>query len=152
MVNHENAIADLAKGLTKIAEALPKVELATLLYPTARVKDATKALYAFVLQFLMRAHGWYREGKFRHLIHSITRPSDLYYKDLLNNISECSRNIHQLAVAGSQVELRDMSRKLKLVETNVDAIKETIICSFQRVETGMLDVTARMICEYRVYS
>jgi hypothetical protein len=152
VVNHENAIAYLSKGLAQIAEALPRVELATLLYPTERMKDATQALYAYILRFLIRAHGWYKEGKFLHLIHSFTRPAELRYKDLLENISECSRNIQQLSVAGSQVELRDMNKKLSKIEASVEEMKGTMICSFQSVETGMTDVTARMVCKSELSS
>jgi hypothetical protein len=51
VVNHENAIACLSKGIARIAAVLPRVELAALLYPTKRMKVATEELYAYILHF-----------------------------------------------------------------------------------------------------
>lgn len=82
--------------------------------------NAMEELYAHVIQFLIRAHAWYREGTFRHILHSITRPAELRYQDLLEHIADCSRNIEQLAVAGSQVELREMHTMMKLMAARVE--------------------------------
>jgi hypothetical protein len=55
--------------------------------------DAVEELYAHIIRFLIRAYDWYREGTLRHIVHSITRPADLRYHDLLENIEAGSRNI-----------------------------------------------------------
>lgn len=119
-MNHENAIASLSKGISRIADALPRVELVSLLYPTKRMRDAVEELYAYILRFFIRAHDWYREGTLRHILHSITRPAELRYQDLAEQIARCSLNIDQLAVSGSQVELREVHKSLEAVTSQLE--------------------------------
>jgi hypothetical protein len=126
-LNHESAIASIAKALARIADALPRIELATTLYQTTRMTAAVEGLYAHIIQFLIRAYDWYREGTFRHIFHSITRPVELRYHDLLEHIETGSRNIEQLAVAGSQVELRQMHTTLKLMADRVEKTESVMI-------------------------
>ena len=106
-----------------MAEKLPQVELATVLCPTDRMKEAVGKLYASLLHFFIRAHEWCREGRWRHLIHSITRPVELRYKDLLDDISETSRHISQLATAGAQVKIYEMDRKLDNVLSHLTSLQ-----------------------------
>ncbi|KAH9236311.1 hypothetical protein K456DRAFT_1748785 [Colletotrichum gloeosporioides 23] len=99
VVNNEKTTAILAKSLAEIADHLPRWELKSRLYQTA--------------PFLSRAYTWYQEPSFRRMIHSITQPPELRYDDILKEISDCSSNIHELAIAGSQAELRDMHKELQ---------------------------------------
>ena len=89
--------------------------------------DAVEGLYAHIIRFSIRAHDWYREGTLRHIVHSVTRPADLRYHDVLENIQAGSRNIEQLAIAGSQVELRQMHTILKLMADRVERSESTIL-------------------------
>lgn len=82
--------------------------------------EAVEELYTYILQFFIRAHDWYSEGGLRHILHSITRPAELRYEDLVDNIGRCSRNIDQLAVSGSQVELREVHKNLKAVSSQLE--------------------------------
>ena len=91
-----------------------------MLYPTTRMADAVEGLYAHIIRFLIRAHNWYREGTLRHIVHSVTRPAELRYHDILETIEAGSRNIEQLAVAGSQGELRQMQTLLKVMADRVE--------------------------------
>ena len=77
VVNNERLARFLAKGLCKIADSLPQIELVTLLYPTRRLKQAVSELYALVIRFLLRAQDWYQESKPMHILHSPTRPVEL---------------------------------------------------------------------------
>jgi hypothetical protein len=98
-----------------------------MLYPTTRMTDAVEGLYAHVIRFLIRAHDWYREGTLRHIVHSITRPAELRYQDLLESIEASSRTIEKLAIAGSQVELRQMHTILKLMADRLGKSESTIL-------------------------
>ena len=136
-MNHETLISTVAKGLTQIADALPRVELANNLYPSKRMEHAVSELYAYVIKFFIRAYDWYRESTFSHVLHSITRPAELRYKDLLDKITDRSRSIDQLAVSGSQAEQREMHKKLNafVAEQNsmaalVSDLKKLIVCEF----------------------
>ena len=44
----------------------------------------------------------------KHLLHSITRPVKVHYKDILDSIEECSDHIDKLAEGSARAELRDM--------------------------------------------
>ncbi|KAK3986597.1 hypothetical protein QBC44DRAFT_401975 [Cladorrhinum sp. PSN332] len=123
--NHGNTIALISKALSQIGESLPQVELATTLYPTTRMLQAVEDLYSSIIQFFLRAHTWCQEGSFRHLIHSITRPPELRYKDLLEQIAEKSRLIDKLAVAGNQAEIREMNGKLTQITAQLQIIQSS---------------------------
>ncbi|KAJ8112585.1 hypothetical protein OPT61_g5070 [Boeremia exigua] len=111
VLNHEATITTLAKAIAEIAWNLPRIELHTLLFPTDRMKDAVTNLYACIIKFLVRARGWYEQGKVQRLLHSITRPVGLRYRDLLDEITSSSLIVDKIAFSGSQAELRDLHRK-----------------------------------------
>ncbi|KAL6919001.1 hypothetical protein FSST1_003027 [Fusarium sambucinum] len=118
--NHEATICLISKALSQIADSLPRVELVTVLYPTDRIRQAVSNLYANLVRFFIRAHEWCQEGTFRHLLHSITRPPELRYQDLLEDITANSREIDQLAAASARVEIRDISLKLSSIVAKLD--------------------------------
>ncbi|EKJ72928.1 hypothetical protein FPSE_06974 [Fusarium pseudograminearum CS3096] len=118
--NHEATIALISKAISQIADSLPRVELATVLYPTDRMRQAVSNLYANLVRFFIRAHEWCQEGTLRHLLHSITRPPELRYQDLLEDITANSREIDQLATASARVEIRDISLKLNSIVAKLD--------------------------------
>jgi hypothetical protein len=141
VMNHEKTVAMLAKAMSQIADTLPHVELQLMLYPTTRMREAVAELYAIILRFLVRARDWYEEGRVVHLIHSITRPVELRYLDLIEQISNSSRIIRAITASGQLAEFRDwhknsssafhdIDRKIdeRFKETNamVSAIRDTV--------------------------
>lgn len=119
------------------------MHLAIVLYPTEKMKDYLCQVYAYILRFLVRAHDWYKEGTFKHIVHSITRPVELRYDDLLQNISQSSRAIEQLASSGHHAEFRDMhheiDRRLNHSTQQLTEIRTAISsrhpCSHRRTKT-----------------
>ena len=103
----------LAKGLCYVADSLPRLEFLTLLYRTGRMKQAVADLYAYIIRFLIRAQGWYQESKVLHAFHSFTRPAELRYADLIEEIEACTRTVDSLASTGAQAEQRDIHLKLQ---------------------------------------
>lgn len=103
----------LTKGLCQITYSLPRIQLVTVLYPTARMKQAVSELYAHIIRFLIRAHDWYQESKSRHFIHSLTRPVELRYSDVIDEIESSTRAVDISATAGAQAEQRDVHLKLQ---------------------------------------
>ncbi|KAF4336554.1 hypothetical protein FBEOM_9596 [Fusarium beomiforme] len=63
------------------------------------------------------------DGKLRHLLHSITRPPELRYKDLLEDIATNSREIDQLAASSAHVEIRDISLKLNTIVAKIESFE-----------------------------
>ncbi|MCJ1268458.1 hypothetical protein MMC22_008346 [Lobaria immixta] len=113
VANHENMVRCLTKGLCQITYSLPRIQLVTVLYPTARMKQAVSELYAHIIRFFIRAHDWYQESKSRHFIHSLTRPVELRYSDVIDEIESSTRAVDTLATAGAQAEQRDVHLKLQ---------------------------------------
>ena len=110
-------ITSLAKAMSNIADELPRIELTAHLYAGQNMKDAVIKLYAYIVKFFVRALDWYRERPLQHMLHSITRPAEVRYKDLIAEIKNCSRIIDRLARLGQQIEQRAMYRKLEAIET-----------------------------------
>lgn len=88
---------------------------------------AVVSLYAYIIKFLMRALDWYNESKLRHVVHSITRPAELRYNDLIEEISCSTRRVQDLALASSQAEQRDMHTKIKELMSHVFQLEQTVI-------------------------
>jgi hypothetical protein len=107
-MNQAELISKLAKGLVYIADALPHIELRTILYPTEKMKTAVATLYAHILQFMQRAAKWYSESKIRHAVGSIFKPYALSFQDILDEISTVSREVDMLALSASMAEQRGM--------------------------------------------
>lgn len=103
----------VAKGLTRIADALPHIELANILYPTSRMQQTVSQLYGHVLRFLLRAENWYQQSKPRHAWEALTRPVELRYTDLIADIEDCTKEVESLATAGAQAEQRDMHLEIQ---------------------------------------
>src|SRR3569833_1788440 len=81
------------------------------MYPTERMRTAVAELYAYILRYLVRARDWYEEGRIKHFIHSITRPWELRYDDIVENIARRTQVVKDLAVSGQQAEFRDTKQK-----------------------------------------
>jgi len=113
--NQEVLVTTLAKGLSQVADSLPRIELFTILYPTPRIKDAVAQLYAHIINFLIRAKDWYEEGKLRHALNAFARPAKLRYDDIIQDIESCTKEIDQLSMASARAEQRDIHLELQEV-------------------------------------
>ncbi|CZR68291.1 uncharacterized protein PAC_18190 [Phialocephala subalpina] len=107
VINHEESITQISKLFSKIATALLRREMASLLFPIDQIKHNVSKVYACLLKFMLRAMKWYTEEKFRHYISAISRPSQLRFDDLLEEIENCSRLVDQLAAGAAQGEQRN---------------------------------------------
>ena len=122
-MNQEELIATLTKAMSRIADSLPRQQLATILYPTQDMKRAVAQLYAHLMEFFTMAWQWYQERPMKHMLHSITQPASIRYKDILNDIEECSRRIDQWAVSSAQAEIRDMHSLQQNMQMDVQDLK-----------------------------
>lgn len=120
IVEHENVGTTVVTALCDIADSLPRVELATTLYPTDAMQQAVALLYAHIVRFLIRALQWYEEGKLAHALHSITRPASLRYDDLIKEIQRDTQSITSHTIASSQVEQRDMHNEIRAIRSLAD--------------------------------
>ncbi|KAG6358337.1 hypothetical protein INS49_014221 [Diaporthe citri] len=115
-----------------------------MLYQTDRMKSALENLYAQLIKFFIRAIQWLQESPLQHILHSITRPPDLRYKDLLEDIDCHSRRIDQLAVSGSQAEVRAIHMEVVDARATVMDIKK-MMAEFQAINSSTaIDTNQRL--------
>ncbi|KAF5599432.1 hypothetical protein FPANT_3409 [Fusarium pseudoanthophilum] len=150
VVNHGETLKLLSKSLFEVAQRLPRIEHLSALYPTKNMKLAIESLYSCIMEFLLIAHSWCNESKFKHIYHSFTRPHELRYSDLLQRIETCTDNINELATVGSQTELRVMhntqSTKLNEIILSLQTSEKTrqaqidgLNCAISRLEISSRD-------------
>ncbi|KAI0117972.1 hypothetical protein GGR51DRAFT_272656 [Nemania sp. FL0031] len=137
VANHEATTCKLARTLSKVADTLPRVKLATILYPTDRMRTVVIELHTYILRFLVRAHTWYQEGSWKHILHSFTQPSELRFDDLIDSISEKSRVIDQLATSCQQAEFRDVHEKVDAVKAKVDIVSSKLDNELGKMNTKL---------------
>ena len=74
---------------------------------------AVSQLYAHIIKFIQYAVTWYHKGKIAHSVASILRPFQIKGKPILDDITECSRNVDQLAMSANRAETRCLHEKVK---------------------------------------
>lgn len=113
VVNHEKITKQLAKACSRIADLLPRIGLSAALYQTERVKEEVARLHACIMNFIIQAIRWYRQGKLSHIWTAISKPWDLDLVDHVENIGEQARRVENLVQSAGRAELRDMHVKLQ---------------------------------------
>jgi hypothetical protein len=108
VLNHEETLLQTTKTLTKIADVLPRSELASILYPTEAMATAVSHLYAAILRFFMQALKMYKKNRFSRAMSSVVSPWAIASKDVVEEIDEASRRVDSLAGAASRAEIRDL--------------------------------------------
>jgi hypothetical protein len=108
VINHEELLMQISKTVSRIADVLPRAELASSLYQTDRMNSAVAQLYVKIMYFVQDAVRWYKMGKIKHSISAITKPYTLSFKDIVEEIAEASRNVDKEASAASKAEIRGL--------------------------------------------
>ena len=75
----------------------------------------------------------------KHMLHSITQPAKIRYKDILDDIEECSRRIDQWAVSSAQAEIRDMHTLQQNLQMDVQDINGLLQKNTEAV-SGIMEV------------
>ncbi|KAK8103691.1 uncharacterized protein PG998_010724 [Apiospora kogelbergensis] len=152
VMNHENSIGKLAKGLSRIADRLPRAEILATLYPTPKMQEAMAQLNAYILRFLVRAHDWCKERPWEHILHSFTRPPELRYDDLLESIATSTDNIKELALCGEQVKIHAVQHKVDLISAKVDSLGDvsTKLEKIQQTQASIATAVSRILAPDKV--
>ncbi|MCJ1394412.1 hypothetical protein MMC18_007290 [Xylographa bjoerkii] len=107
ILNHQELIEKIAKGLAQIADLLPRANLSLVLYPADMMQATLARLYAHILRFMQQALLWYRQSKLMHSVSAIVRPWAITYKEQLEAVTEASVRLDKLSDMASKAELRD---------------------------------------------
>lgn len=126
--NHGKQVRTLAKGLAQIADALPRMEFSSILYPTVQIKQEVFEIYSKIVHFLLRAGRWFLQGKMRHAWEALSRPVELHYDDLVQDIEDCTKKVDMLATAGAHAEQRDMHLELQTLSEAVREMRGMLVC------------------------
>ncbi|KAF5684325.1 Nacht domain-containing protein [Fusarium circinatum] len=126
VLSYEELLAKISKAVSQIADVLPRTELHAILYPTDRMQEAVSMVYAKIIEFSITAIRWYKKNGFRRVISSIISPFSISFKDIIDEISERSRTVDQLANAANKAETRDVHTDLVGMRERVHQIMEMI--------------------------
>lgn len=74
------------------------------------------------MKFLQHAFEWYQRGKLSHAWSAVSRPWELGFKDLVDDIAHHSKRIDQRTGTASQAELRATHLETRQMR---DELKET---------------------------
>ncbi|TGJ78879.1 hypothetical protein E0Z10_g9880 [Xylaria hypoxylon] len=99
------------------------------------MKFALAEIYANMIRFLVHAQGWFDQSRLMRGLHSITKPKELQYDDLLADIRSSTANFRNLAVTAAQAEQRAMH--LLLLEVKQMMITNQQINSSAQINTNM---------------
>ncbi|GLI76531.1 hypothetical protein PoHVEF18_004804 [Penicillium ochrochloron] len=140
VVEHKKAGSVIANSLLDIADALPRVQLVSILYPTETLRRMVATLYACIIKFLLRALKWYEEGSFKRAIHAVTKPVGLHYDDILEEMSRITGNIMAEATVGSQAEQRDMHNDLIAIRNTVEVASTSNLAEHENQQKMLQDL------------
>jgi uncharacterized membrane protein len=112
------------------------------LYPTQQIYQTVVSIYAYIIRFLLRALGWYKETKIQHAIHAITRPAELRYNDILAKIALLSQHLTETAWAGSHAEQRDMHIAIQQQLMSQQSLQEKVDHLANKVLEMQVSITA----------
>ncbi len=128
-------VAELSKALTKINEAMPRVQIELAIYQSPWMQDAVSRLYAHVLLFLQKAVQWYNRGSLRRAIGSIFKPYPLAFQDTVLEITRCTKAVDAIANTSSHAEIRCLTNAMKAQDQKL-----------HDVQTKMMEAQAQ-ICQ-----
>ncbi|KAL6407249.1 nacht domain protein [Ilyonectria robusta] len=140
VMNQEELLVELAKAISRIADVLPRTELHAGLYRTDRIQQAVSMVYAKIIEFSIRAIKWYKKNKLKHSITSIIKPFSLSFKDIVDEISDRSRTVDELASAAAKAEIRDLHINVRHLTQGFNELKEIMIASQIQQSQIMIDL------------
>jgi hypothetical protein len=101
------------------------------------MRQAVCEIYSSIISFLLRADHWHKQSKCLHVWEALSRPVELCYNDLLQDVDDCTRKIETLANAAAQAEQRDM-------HLEIQTLSETV----KNSEVILREVQGLLICGY----
>lgn len=116
----------MSKALAKIADVLPQVNIAAELYHSDDMRDAISRVYEQIMRFLLQALKWYDKGRIGRALSVIISPYELEYKDIVEQIEQCTSTIRHLAMLKSQAEIRDLNTSIAIMRQDQLKLSERV--------------------------
>lgn len=128
VLNHEELLKEICKAIANLADVLPRTELHSILYPTARMQEAVSLLYSKIIEFIVKAIKWCKRSKARHAIVAMTHPFELKFKPIIDDITRLSRGVDELANAAVKAEIRDLHFTVHQMHRSITRLTEMMAC------------------------
>jgi len=77
------------------------------------MKVAISQLFAKIIQFVQSAVRYYKKGRLAKSITAVVKPFALSFKQIIDDITDCSRRVDELANSASKAEIRDLHQQFK---------------------------------------
>ncbi|KAI2619517.1 hypothetical protein GGS26DRAFT_572530 [Hypomontagnella submonticulosa] len=133
VLNHEELLVEISKAITRIADVLPRTELHSDLYPIRRIQEAVSLVYAKIIEFFIKAIKWYKKGKLTHSITSIAKPFSISFKPIIEEVTERSKRVDELANAASKAEIRDLHVTVVQLKGMVDVLQQQQLLQLEQM-------------------
>jgi hypothetical protein len=144
VLNHEELLVKFSQAIADIGDALSLTKLRAHLFQTDAMKDAIGRLYSYILLFFQGALQWYTTHPLKRAVRSITKPYDLEYKQIAEQIRTCAQGVGDIADVANHAEMRDMHLTVHSMQKAIEDqaqklldIQTEIQSSHQRMDTSI---------------
>ncbi|KAF7960399.1 hypothetical protein EAE96_000082 [Botrytis aclada] len=145
VVNHEKSLAIMVDGLCQVADVLPRMENTVDLYPTVQMRKFMIMLYAQIIKFLTVSLSWFKESMALHILHSVTRPPEVCYNNLIQKIGILSQSISTTAQLSSFAEQRDMHSVMKNIMSRQEGLEDKVDDKFTKIFQELCELKTAMV-------
>jgi hypothetical protein len=80
------------------------------------MQNAICQLFAKIIKFSQEAIKHYKKGRLAKSFSAVVKPFSLSFKHLIDDISQCSRHVDELANSASKAEIRDLHIQVQRLE------------------------------------
>ncbi|TGO51755.1 hypothetical protein BOTNAR_0345g00030 [Botryotinia narcissicola] len=145
VVNHEKSLAIITDGLCQVAGVLPRMENTVDLYPTVQMRKYMIMLQAQIIKFLTVSLSWFKESRALRILHSVTRPPQIQYNDLVEKIEILSQSISITAQLSSFAEQRDMHSVMKNIMSKQESLEDQVDDKFTRISQELCELKTAVV-------
>ncbi|KAM7213549.1 hypothetical protein V8F06_011046 [Rhypophila decipiens] len=125
-INHQELSVNIAQSLAEIGNVLPEIDfIATKLYPSEVIKQTLARVYAYILEFCIRATKWCRDAHrntIKKVFKSVFKPWALEFQDIRANIDSLIKRLREQSAVAHQAETRDIHARVIEIHKAIDTV------------------------------
>jgi hypothetical protein len=91
------------------------------------MQEAVSLVYAKILEFSVMAIKWYKKGRLMHSLSSVIKPFSLSFKSIVDEMTELSRRVDELANAAAKAEIRDLHVSVHGLNQRIHQLTEIMV-------------------------
>ncbi|KAK4208742.1 hypothetical protein QBC37DRAFT_296066 [Rhypophila decipiens] len=125
-INHQELSVNIAQSLAEIGSVLPEIDfIATKLYPSELIRQTLARVYAYILEFCIRATKWCRDAHrntIKKVFKSVFKPWALEFQDIRVNIDSLIKRLREQSAVAHQAETRDIHTRVIEIHKALDTV------------------------------